>query len=137
MTRTLTLMDEVALDFATVWPVIGDFGGIRNWAKAITEEKVEDTPEGKVRVLTMPNGAIIREGLVSSDANHYTYTLDRADMAFYNGTVAARPIDGGTRIELSVAFVPAEGVELKEATEKFLAFLGGNMRAMQRALGVA
>lgn len=136
--RTLTLAEEVDLAFEKVWPVIGDFGGIRNWAKAITEEKVEDTPQGKVRVLTMPNGAVIREGLVSSDANHYTYTLDRADMAFYNGTVAARPVgDGKTLIELSVKFVPAEGVELREATEKFLAFLSGNLRAMQKTIGVA
>lgn len=138
MPRTLTLSDDIDTPFATAWPVIGDFGGIRKWAKAITAEIVEQTPQGPVRVLTMPNGNTVRELCVSSSPNHYTYSLDRADMAFYNGTVAAREIETGkTRIELSVAFIPAEGVDMKEATEKFLAFLSGNMRAMQRAIAEA
>ena len=53
-------------------------------------------------------------------------------------TVSVKPgVDEAALIELAVQFEVAEGGNVREATEGMLAFLGGNIRAMQKALGVA
>ncbi len=132
--RKISLGDAVPQSADSVWAVIGDFGGIRKWAPAVEAEAVEDTPQGKVRTLTMPGGRVIKELMVDQGPHHYTYSLDRPDMKQYRSTVAVRALgDGGAMIELTVEFDPAEGTEITPATENFLKFLGGNLKAMKRA----
>ena len=56
-------------------------------------------------------------------------------MAAYSSTVAVTPIDAtASMIELSLEFEPADGVDLTEATDNLLKFLGGNLKAMKRAV---
>lgn len=132
--RKISLGDAVPQSADAVWAVIGDFGGIRKWAPAVEAESTEDTPQGKVRTLTMPGGRVVSELMVDQGPHHYTYSLDRPDMKLYRSTVAVRPLDdGGSMIELTVEFDPAEGTEMTPATENFLKFLGGNLKAMKRA----
>ncbi len=136
--RKVTLGQDVAKPVDEVWATIGDFGGIRKWAPVIKEEKTEKTAEGTWRVLTMPDDRVVRELQVDSGPHHYTYTLARDDMKVYRSTVAVKPgTDMASMIELTVEFEVAEGGDVRQATEGFLAFLGGNMRAMQKAIGVA
>jgi len=61
--------EEVALPADTVWKVIGDFAGMRKWAPAVMDEKLEkNAPEGIVRTLTMPpDGRVIRELLAAEE----------------------------------------------------------------------
>jgi hypothetical protein len=133
--RKLTLGDAVPQDADKVWAVIGDFSGIRKWAPALEGESTEVTPQGKVRTLTMPGGRVITELMVDEGPHHYTYSLDRPDMKLYRSTVAVRPLEeGGSMIELTVVFDPAEGTEMTPATEGFMKSLGGNLKAMKRAI---
>ncbi len=134
--RKVTLGQDVAKPVDEVWATIGDFAGIRKWAPIIKEEKTEQTPEGTWRVLTMPDDRVVRELQVDSGPHHYTYTLERDDMKVYRSTVAVKPgTDMPAMIELTVEFEVADGGDIRKATEGFLAFLGGNIRAMEKALG--
>jgi hypothetical protein len=132
--RRLLLGDRVEKSADAVWAVIGDFGGIRKWAPAVEAESVETTPEGEVRTLTMPGGRVVKELRTAHTPYSYTYSLKRPDMAAYFSTVSVRPIDAGSCwIELAIEFEPAEGTEMTPATEGFMKFLGGNLKAMKRA----
>lgn len=136
--RKISLGQDVPKSVDEVWAVIGDFADIRKWAPVVKETKTEDSPEGPVRVLTMPDDRVVRETQVDSGPHHYTYTLQRPDMKAYFSTVSVKPgVDEAAMIELAVQFEVAEGGNVRDATEGMLAFLGGNIRAMQKALGVA
>jgi hypothetical protein len=132
--RKLSLADAIPQSADAAWAVIGDFSGMKAWAPIIASESTEDTPQGKVRTLVL-GGRTIKELLVDEGPHHYTYSLDRADMKLYRSTVAVVPgDDGGAMIQLTVAFEPAEGVEMTASTEGFMKFLGGNLKAMKRAV---
>ena len=133
--RRLVLGDVVPYAAAKVWAVIGDFSGMYKWAPIVEAEATEVTPKGKVRTLTLRGGRTVIELMVSEGPHHYSYSLDRADMASYTSTVSVTPIDEtSSRIELIVDYEPAEGVDMTEATDGFLKFLGGNLKAMKRAV---
>lgn len=133
--RRLALGDVVAVPAAKAWAVIGDFSGIRKWAPIVEAESTEVTPKGKVRTLTLKGGRTVAELMTSEGPHHYTYSLDRADMAHYASTVSVVPLDDAScRIELVVEYEPAEGTDMNEATDGFLKFLGGNLKAMKRAV---
>src|ERR1700753_3708257 len=133
--RKLTLGDRTPHAADAVWAVIGDFSTIKKWARIIEAESTEQTAEGKVRTLTMQGGRTVKELMTSEGPHHYTYTLQRPDMAAYFSTVSVRPSDAGSSmIELTVEFEPAEGGDLTEATDNFLKFLSGNLKAMKRAV---
>ena len=133
--RKISLADQVPQAPDAVWAVIGDFSGIRKWAPAVEAESTETTPEGKVRTLTMPGGRVVVERLTDEGPHHYSYTLPRADLTTYVSTVAVTPADGGgSFIQLTVLYEPAEGVDMNEATSNLLKFLGGNLKAMKRAV---
>ena len=57
--------EDVNLPAGAVWNVIGDFGGIRKWAVLVEGESVEETPEGKIRTLKMPENRVVRERLAA------------------------------------------------------------------------
>ena len=133
--RKLVLGDSVPVAAAKVWAVIGDFSGMAQWAPIVESETTEDTPQGKVRTLSLRGGRVVKELMTSQGEHHYTYTLERPDMASYHSTVAVAPIDdGASMIELSLLFEPAEGVDMTETTDQLLKFLGGNLKAMKRAV---
>lgn len=134
--RKLTLGDAVPQPADAVWAVIGDFSGMKKWAPIVEAESTETTPQGKVRTLTL-GGRVVKELLADEGPHHYTYTLDRPDMAIYRSTVAVRPLDAGSMIELTIEFEPAEGTELTAATDQFIRFLGGNLKAMKRAVAAS
>lgn len=133
--RKLMLADQTPFPADKVWSVIGDFSAIKAWAPIIEAESTVDTPEGKVRTLVLRGGRTVSELLTSVGDHHYTYTLERPDMKSYHSTVAVAPIgESGSMIELTVQFEPADGVEMAEATDGFVKFLSGNLKAMKRAI---
>lgn len=133
--RTISLSEDVDFGIEDVWPVIGDFGGIKKWAPIVESETIEETPEGLVRVLIIKGGREVRELLVDQGPAHYTYSLDRADMDHYHSTIMVRPTgSGGTTIAFSITFQPKDGVDMGEATTGFLKFFEGNLKAMKRAI---
>jgi hypothetical protein len=133
----LITSEEVPLAAEAVWPVIGDFSGIRRWALQVAEERTETTAEGKVRVLTMADGQTFRERLVEAGEHFYTYTLDRPDMSAYFGTISVVPIDASaSRIELIVRYVPKDEAASDAARDQLGKFFRGCLKAMKRALGL-
>ena len=132
--------EEVPLSADTVWKVIGDFEGIRKWAPAILSERIEESPEGKVRVLAMPpDGREVRELLAAQEDYSYTYKFigDTANARNYYGTTRVVPIDAGhSRIELRSEFDAAIGVSDEVAVANMTKGVRGNLKAMKRALGL-
>lgn len=134
----VSTFEDVKLPADTVWSVIGDFAGIRKWAVLVQSESVEDTPQGKIRTLVMPENRVVKERLAAQSQYSYTYTmLDRPDMADYRSTVAVIPLDATTsRIELIMHLSPSEGQTDEDITARYTRNLRGNLRAMKKALGL-
>ena len=135
----VSTFEDVNLPADTVWNVIGDFGGIRKWAVLVQSESVEDTPNGKIRTLNMPEDRVVKERLAAQSQYSYTYTMvDRPEMADYRSTVAVIPLDANhSRIELIMHLSPAEGQTDEDITARYTRNLRGNLRAMKKALGLA
>jgi len=136
--QEVRVSEELPLGADAVWAVIGDFSGIRKWAGAVEAERTEVTTKGKVRTLTMPGGRTVVELMTDEGPHHYTYTLDRPDMAAYFSTVSVVPgTPGASRIELVVRFDPKDPAAVETLTEGLTKFCRGNIKAMKRALGLA
>jgi hypothetical protein len=134
----VSTFEDVNLPADTVWNVIGDFAGIRKWAVLVQSESVEDTPEGKVRTLVMPENRIVKERLAAQSQYSYTYMMiDRPEMADYRSTVAVIPLDAAhSRIELIMHLSPSAGQTDEDITTRYTRNLRGNLRAMKKALGL-
>lgn len=135
----VSTFEDVNLPAETVWNTIGDFGGIRKWAVLVESESVEDTPEGKIRTLNMPEGRVVKERLAAQSQFSYTYTMiGRPEMADYRSTVAVVPLDATTsRITLIVHLSASEGNSDADIEARYTRNLRGNLRAMKKALGIA
>lgn len=135
----VSTFEDVNLPADTVWATIGDFGGIRKWAVLVQSESVEDTPQGRIRTLAMPENRIVKERLAAQSQYSYTYTMvDRPEMADYRSTVAVVPLDATTsRITLIMHLSPSEGNTDEDITTRYTRNLRGNLRAMKKALGIA
>lgn len=133
-------VQEVPLPAERVWAVIGDFHGIRRWAPAILGERSETTPEGIVRIVSMPpDGREVRELLHEQSPYSYTYKFlsVSANAKNYFGTVSVHPVDDQrSRIELISRFDAAQGLSDDEAVANMTRSARGNLKAMKRALGV-
>ena len=131
--------EDVALPADKIWSVIGDFAGIRKWAVLVKSETVEETPDGKVRSLVMPDDRVVKERLAASSQYSYTYTmLERPEMADYRSTVAVIPLDdNNSRIELIVSLSAVGDTTEEQITERYTKNLRGNLRAMKKALGLS
>jgi hypothetical protein len=130
--------EDIALPAQRVWDVIGDFGGIRKWATAVQDERLESGGDVPVRVLTMGNGNTVRESMIAGSQFSYTYTLlDQPTPSDYRGTVAVIPLDPQHSRIVLITHVSATGeVTEEDLTARYTAFVTGNMKAMKRALGV-
>jgi hypothetical protein len=134
----VSTFEDVALPADKIWDVIGDFSAIRKWAVLVKSESVQDTPNGKVRSLVMPDDRVVKERLAASSQYSYTYTmLDRPEMADYRSTVAVIPLDDkNSRIELIVSLSASGDTTEEQITERYTKNLRGNLRAMKKALGL-
>ena len=138
---TAIASEEVSLSADTVWKVIGDFDDIRKWAPAVMATRSEQTPEGKVRTLTMPpEGREVRELLHAQGKYSYTYKFigETPSARNYFGTVSVVPVSAGSsRIELKSEFDAGAGLTDEEAVANMTKGVRGNLKAMKRALGLA
>jgi hypothetical protein len=120
-----------------VWNWIRDFDGLPNWHPGIATSKVEGSKPsdqvGCVRILTLQNGAVIREQLLemSDLGHHYSYSILESPLPVgnYRGTLRLRRITDGNRTfaEWSASF-DANPAEKQAETEDFIStgvFQGG------------
>ena len=134
-----TTYEDVPLPAEQVWDVIGDFANIRQWAVVVKEERQEEEPARRVRILTMADGNVVKEALVVRSQFSYTYSLvDQPTMKDYRSTIAVVPLDEAScRIELIVHVGTSEGATDEELTARYERFVRGNLKAMKKALGLA
>jgi uncharacterized protein YndB with AHSA1/START domain len=133
----LTDYADIDLPAQQVWDVVGDFAAISKWASIIKEQTTEDTPEGRVRTLTMGPDRKVRELEVVSSQFSYTYAmLDRPPAYEYRSTIAVIPLDAGHSRIVLIHHVVDPDQDDTALTERFTKFLRGNLKAMRAALGV-
>jgi len=133
----LTEYADVDLPAQQVWDVIGDFAAISKWASIVQGQTTDDTPEGRVRTLTMSPDRTVRELEVVSSQFSYTYAmLDRPPTYEYRSTIAVIPLDAGHSRILLVHHVVDPEQDESTLTDRYTRFLRGNLKAMRNALGV-
>jgi uncharacterized protein YndB with AHSA1/START domain len=132
----LTDHADVDLPAQQVWDVIGDFAAISKWASIIQGQTTEDTPEGRVRTLTMGPDRTVRELEVVSSQFSYTYAmLDRSPDYEYRSTIAVIPLDAGHSRMVLVLHVVDPEQDDSALADRYTKFLRGNLKAMRTALG--
>jgi hypothetical protein len=99
-----------------VWHRIRDYNGLPGWHPGVAKSEIEGgepaNQPGCVRVLTLGNGAVIRERLLemSDLGHHYSYAILESPLpvANYRATLRLRPISDGNRTfaEWSATFDP-------------------------------
>jgi hypothetical protein len=99
-----------------VWRRIRDYNGLPGWHPGVAKSEIEGgepaNQPGCVRVLTLGNGAVIRERLLemSDLGHHYSYAILASPLpvANYRATLRLRPISDGNRTfaEWSATFDP-------------------------------
>jgi Polyketide cyclase / dehydrase and lipid transport len=129
-----------------VWARIRDYNGLPSWHPGIAKSEIEGrTPSdqvGCVRVLTLQNGAVVRERLLemSDLGHHYTYAILESPLAVanYRATLRLRRISDGNRTygEWSASFDP-DPPEKQAETVDFIsnAVFQGGFDALKKHFG--
>jgi hypothetical protein len=112
-----------------VWARIRDFNGLPGWHPGVARSEIEGgepaNQPGCVRVLTLGNGAVMRERLLemSDLGHHYSYAIldSPLPIANYRATLRLRPISDGNRTfaEWSASF-DADPPEKQAEAERML-----------------
>ncbi len=104
-----------------VWALIGEYGHLNNWHPAVVKLELSgDGGNGLYRSLTLPDGAILKEKLLSYSLEDmsYSYSIVEGPLPVQNyvSRITVRPGDseGQSVIEWSSSFEPA-GVDEAEA----------------------
>jgi uncharacterized protein YndB with AHSA1/START domain len=104
-----------------VWALIGEYGHLNNWHPAVVKLELSgDGGNGVVRKLTLPDGAILTEKLLSYSLNDmsYSYAILSGPLPVQNyvSKITVRPGDTPNQsvIEWSSTFEP-DNVEAAEA----------------------
>ncbi len=80
-TGSLKVSKQATLDVppSMAWALIGDFNGLNRWHPAVTASEMSGSPQkaGAKRILTLPDGAQIKEELLdfNDSAMSYTYKI--------------------------------------------------------------
>jgi hypothetical protein len=101
------------------WSLIGDYCAIQKWHPAVAKcEIVSGTSNhaGAVRVLTLGDGAAIREELIHHDAKARTYSYkilqSPLPVVSYSATISVLPgASGGSVVEWKSTFKAAPGTD--------------------------
>jgi mxaD protein len=118
---------------ATVWKYVGDFNGVDLWHPSVRNctTKGSGNAKGAVRTLTLSDGSVMVEKLLSYNAAKTTYTYAGVKGPFpiknYQSTISLSPTaDGKTLMKWSSSFDPA-GVDEDIATEWVSVALDGGL----------
>jgi len=80
-----------------VWEMAADFGALNTFVEAIQTCEIEDTGNGPVRILTLQDGATVKEKLISLDdkLRKLTYNILESPMPIENyvGTMMVKEAD--------------------------------------------
>lgn len=121
----LSVQREATVDAApaTAWKLVGDFNGLDVWHPAVVNSTMKGTgiKAGATRVLTLGNGALIKEKLTAYSATRhsYTYAITESPLPVknYSSTITVSPADGGKSLITWQSTFDASGASDDEAVK--------------------
>lgn len=124
--EALSVSKEVSVKQApaAVWAKVGDFNGLNNWHPAIAKSEIEsgtNNQVGAVRKLTLGDGAVIREELVSRDdaAMSLSYKIVEGPLPVtdYLSSITVAADGEGSKVTWKGDFKAAAGAEPAKVVE--------------------
>lgn len=98
MLETLNVTKTIVVDSDQVWAAISSIGGLDRWFSIIVSCRVEGAGIGATRILTLADGAEMRDRVLEIDHAAKRFRYERTHSPFpvskYLGTVEVRDIDG-------------------------------------------
>lgn len=124
---------------AAAWAVVGDFSGLEAWHPAVVASTLQGSGQarGDIRVLTLGNGAEIREELVSWDGEGMSYSYDilasPLPVSGYTSTLSVSGNgEGRSRITWESSFDPKGDTPSADAEETIRGVYRGGLDAVAR-----
>ena len=104
-----------------VWDFAGGFGTIDNMLKVVVNIEADGDSVGSIRVLTLSDGAVIKERLDTIEANSYSYSFTEHPLPVskYSATISVADADDGKCDFNWTGKLVAKGVPDKDAMAIF------------------
>lgn len=106
MLATLEVKKTIAVRSDEVWSAISSIGGLERWFPIISSCRVEGAGVGAIRVLTLADGAEMRDRVLEIDQSARRFRYERTHSPFpvskYVGTVVVHDRDGATEVSWTV-----------------------------------
>jgi len=121
---------------ATVWKKIGGWCAIKDWHPAVADCKEMRDGDALRRVLTLGDGAEIKELLVGENENSYTYTIESGPLPVknYKSTLSVTAQgDDKTKVTWIGRF-NGEGKTDEEAAEIMSGVYAGGLEALAKEM---
>jgi mxaD protein len=100
MLEQLNVTKTITINADRAWAAISSIGGLDRWFPIITDCTVNGTGEGATRILTLADGAKIKDRIEAIDHQHKLFRYNRIESPFpvqsYRGTVEVRRISDST-----------------------------------------
>jgi hypothetical protein len=133
----IRLSTRLPASAARVWELVGGFNTLPDWHPAI--EKSELSESGRVRTLTLADGARLVERLQKHDdrSRSYSYAIAASPLpiADYSATISIRDAGAeGCVMEWSSSFEP-HGVPESEAEQAVTAIYESGFESLRRMFG--
>jgi hypothetical protein len=100
MIEQLNVTKTIIVDADQAWAAISSIGGLDRWFPIITNCTVFGSGEGATRILTLADGAKIKDRIEVIDPQHRRFRYTRTESPFpvqsYLGTVDVRKVNDGT-----------------------------------------
>jgi hypothetical protein len=100
MIDQLNVTKTIIVDADQAWAAISSIGGLDRWFPIITNCTVFGSGEGATRILTLADGAKIKDRIEVIDPQHRRFRYTRTESPFpvqsYLGTVDVRKVNDGT-----------------------------------------
>jgi hypothetical protein len=133
----INLSTKLPASASRVWELVGGFNALPDWHPAI--EKSELSENGRVRTLTLADGARLVERLQKHDdrSRSYSYAIAASPLpiADYSATIRIRDAGAeGCVMEWSGSFEP-HGVPEAEARQAITAIYESGFESLRRMFG--
>jgi hypothetical protein len=100
MLEQLNVTKTIAINADHAWAAISNIGGLDRWFPVITDCTVTGTGVGATRILTLTDGATMKDRIEAIDHLHRRFRYNRIESPFpvrsYLGTVEVRKINDST-----------------------------------------
>lgn len=139
---SVNVKEQVSASADQVWQIMADFGGVDKWAdpKLIKSCECDGNSAGAVRVLTLADGAVIRERLeaIDGDSRRFTYSiLGECPLPVKDYVATAKVTETGSgtcQVDWQSTFEPVGSAE--EAEKMIQGVYTGGVAGVRKALGI-